>query len=131
MLAAATSFFSRSNISQNYNIGAPSNSSRTGTPSPSVSSSPSTSLPAVAHVPTFQVRLWRVQSASHKTTNKRVSVWSFDKRSAEMDRMTAAARETALDVLKTEASSLSRLRHPCILGRRAPRGNSRRTHLRN
>ncbi|KAI0317305.1 hypothetical protein OF83DRAFT_1058941, partial [Amylostereum chailletii] len=26
-----------------------------------------------------------------------------------------AARETALDVLKTEASSLSRLRHPCIL----------------
>lgn len=32
-----------------------------------------------------------------------------------MDRMTPSAREKALDVLKSEATSLSRLRHPCIL----------------
>ncbi|KAI0030365.1 kinase-like domain-containing protein [Vararia minispora EC-137] len=115
MFAAATSFFSRSNISQNYNIGTPTvASSAQRSPTPSTSSSSST-LPAVAHVPAFQVGLWRVQSASHKTTNKRVSVWTFDKRNAEMDRMTPAARENTLEVLKAEAASLSKLRHPSIL----------------
>ncbi|KAA1474848.1 other/SCY1 protein kinase [Dentipellis sp. KUC8613] len=113
MFAAATSFFSRSNISQNYNIGGPGLGSRTPTPSPS--GAPSSSLPAVAHTPAFQVGPWRVQSATHKVTSKRVSVWTFEKRSAEMDRMTASARETTMEVLKSEASSLSRLRHPCVL----------------
>ena len=135
MLAAATSFFARTNISQSYNIGGPSlTGSRSSTPGPS---GPSTSaLPAAtAHAPPFNVGPWKVQSATHKTTGKRVSVWSADKRSQEMERMGPASRERTLEVLKAEvclctivmargyadgldgeASALSRLRHPCILG---------------
>jgi len=98
-----TSFFSRSNILQNYNIGAPSGSSPAArSPTPSAGPSSSAALPAVAHVPPFQVGLWRVQSASHKTTQKRVSVWTFDKRNAEMDRLTAPARESVVETLKAE-----------------------------
>ncbi|KAH9930992.1 uncharacterized protein B0H18DRAFT_1116681 [Fomitopsis serialis] len=102
MLAAATSFFARTNISQSYNIGGPSlTGSRSSTPGPS---GPSTSaIPtATAHAPPFNVGPWRVQSATHKTTAKRVSVWSADKRSQEMDRMGPASRERTIEVLKTE-----------------------------
>ncbi|KAI0295520.1 kinase-like domain-containing protein [Russula brevipes] len=118
MFAAATSFFSRSNISQNYTIGGPSAaaSSRTTTPvpAPGIGSS-SSALPTPAHVPPFQVGLWRVQSATHKVTSKRVSVWTFDKRNAEIDRLSPMARDKTMDVLKAEATSLSKLRHPCVL----------------
>ncbi|KAJ7074317.1 kinase-like domain-containing protein [Mycena amicta] len=99
MFAAATSFFARTAISQSYNLTTPSApGSRSSTPGPSGSSSPSYSPP-------LSIGLWRVQSATHKVTNKRVSVWSFDKRSPEMERL----------LLKAEASSLTRLRHPSIL----------------
>lgn len=101
MLAAANSFFGRTNISQSYNIGAASNNSRTATPTPSGSSS-SAALPAVAHAPPFNVGPWRVQSASHKVTGKRVSVWSADKKSQEMERMGPASKERTLEVLKAE-----------------------------
>ncbi|KAK7023898.1 protein kinase domain-containing protein ppk32 [Favolaschia claudopus] len=112
MLAAATSFFARTAISQSYNIGSSTGlpGSRSSTPGPSGTSS----APA-AFSPPLNVGLWRVQSASHKVTNKRVSVWSFDKRSAEMERLRPAAKERTLEVLKAEASSLTRLRHPSIL----------------
>jgi SCY1-like protein 2 len=103
MFAAATSFFSRSNISQNYAIGVTSNASRTATPTPaSGATTSSATLPAPAHVPSFQVGLWRVQSATHKVTGKRVSVWTFDKRNAEIDRLTPMAKEKSMDVLKAE-----------------------------
>ncbi|KAI0306757.1 kinase-like domain-containing protein [Multifurca ochricompacta] len=119
MFAAATSFFSRSNISQNYTIASPlTANSRTATPTPGAAvhvSSSSSALPTPAHVPQFQVGLWRVQSATHKVTSKRVSVWSFDKRCAEVDRLSPMARDKTMDVLKAEATSLSKLRHPCIL----------------
>ena len=102
MLAAATSFFSRSNISQNYAIGG-SSISRTATPTPVPAAGASSStLPAPAHVPPFQVGLWRVQSATHKVTGKRVSVWTFDKRSAEIDRLSPMAKDKTMDVLKAE-----------------------------
>ncbi|EJF65710.1 other/SCY1 protein kinase [Dichomitus squalens LYAD-421 SS1] len=119
MLAAATSFFARTNISQNYNIGSSSSSgaglggSRTASPAPASSST--ASLPAAAQPPPFNVGPWRVQPATHKVTNKRVSVWSTDKRSQEMERMGPASRERTIEVLKAEASALSRLRHPSIL----------------
>ncbi|KAI0933145.1 hypothetical protein AcV5_005979 [Taiwanofungus camphoratus] len=114
MFAAATSFFARTNISQSYNIGAaPSTGSRASTPGPSGSST--AILPATAHAPLFNVGPWRVQSATHKVTHKRVSVWSADKRSQEMERMGPASKERTLEVLKAEASALGRLRHPCIL----------------
>ncbi|KAJ7286048.1 kinase-like domain-containing protein [Mycena rebaudengoi] len=109
MLAAATSFFGRTAISQSYNI-ATSSGSRSSTPGPGGSSS----APA-AFTPALNVGLWRVQSASHKVTNKRVSVWSFDKRSPEMERLRPVAKERTLEVLKAEASALTRLRHPSIL----------------
>ncbi|KAI9466010.1 other/SCY1 protein kinase [Lactarius psammicola] len=114
MFAAATSFFSRSNISQNYTIGGPSTGSRTATPVPGAGAT-SSALPTPANVPPFQVGPWRVQSATHKVTGKRVSVWTFDKRGAEIDRLSPMARDKSMDVLKAEATSLSKLRHPCIL----------------
>ncbi|KAF8184949.1 kinase-like protein [Mycena galopus ATCC 62051] len=111
MLAAATSFFARTAISQSYNIGSSApNASRSSTPGPGGSSSA-----PIAFSPPLNVGLWRVQSASHKVTNKRVSVWSFDKRSAEMERLRPAAKERTLEILKAEASALTRLRHPSIL----------------
>ncbi|KAJ3572805.1 hypothetical protein NP233_g2841 [Leucocoprinus birnbaumii] len=127
MFAAATSFFARTNISQSYNIGQPpstsAHSSRPATPGAASSSSGAASgsgsgsngVLATTFTPTFAVGLWKVQSAYHKVTNKRVSVWSFDKRGADIERLGNAARETALDVLKAEASALSRFRHPSIL----------------
>ena len=138
MFAAASSFFARSNISQNYNVGAPSSiiGSRSATPA-SGSSSNAGALPAPSNTPTFFVGPWKVQSGSHKTTNKRVSVWTFDKKSSELEKMGPAAKDRTLEVLKSEvratplngspdivltldtctkATSLSRLRHPCVLG---------------
>ncbi|KAH9180355.1 other/SCY1 protein kinase [Lactarius sanguifluus] len=114
MFAAATSFFSRSNISQNYTIGGPSTGSRTATPIPAAGAT-SSALPTPANVPPFQVGPWRVQSATHKVTGKRVSVWTFDRKTAEIDRLSPMARDKSMDVLKAEATSLSKLRHPCIL----------------
>ncbi|KAI9446648.1 other/SCY1 protein kinase [Lactarius indigo] len=101
MFAAATSFFSRSNISQNYTIGGPSTGSRTATPLPGAGAT-SSALPTPANVPPFQVGPWRVQSATHRVTGKRVSVWTFDKKSAEIDRLSPMARDKSMDVLKAE-----------------------------
>ncbi|KAF7295265.1 Kinase-like protein [Mycena indigotica] len=110
MFAAATSFFARSNISASYNLSSSSTpGSRSSTPGPSNSSSSPT------YSPPLNIGLWRVQSATHKVTNKRVSVWSFDKRSPEMERLRPLAKDRTLEVLKAEASSLTRLRHPSIL----------------
>ncbi|KAI0670456.1 kinase-like protein [Trametes maxima] len=113
MLAAASSFFARTNISQSYNIGASSGGSRTSTPGPAGTSN--AALPSAALAPPFSVGPWRVQSATHKVTGKRVSVWSADKKSPDMERMGPASRERTLEVLKAEASALSRLRHPSVL----------------
>ncbi|KAL9714959.1 Protein kinase domain-containing protein ppk32 [Leucoagaricus gongylophorus] len=125
MLAAATSFFARTNISQSYNIGQPpspsASSSRPTTPGIASSSvttgsgSRGNGVPATTFTSTFAVGLWKVQSAYHKVTNKRVSVWSFDKRGADIERLGAAVRDLVLGVLKAEASALGRLRHPSIL----------------
>ncbi|PPQ63200.1 hypothetical protein CVT24_005745 [Panaeolus cyanescens] len=112
MLAAATSFFARTNINQSYNIGASSSGfgSRPATPGAG------SSLTALAPpTPTFHVGLWKVQSAWHKVTNKRVSVWTFDKRSTDLDRLSPPAKERVMEVMKLEASALGRLRHPSIL----------------
>ncbi|KAF7322690.1 Kinase-like protein [Mycena chlorophos] len=110
MFAAATSFFSRTQIASSYNLAASSTpGSRSSTPGPGSSSSPA------AYAPSLNIGLWRVQAATHKTTNKRVSVWSFDKRSSEMERLRPLARDRTLEVLKAEASSLTKLRHPSVL----------------
>ncbi|KAL0567575.1 Protein kinase domain-containing protein ppk32 [Marasmius crinis-equi] len=117
MFAAATSFFARSAISQSYNIGgAPSSGSgsRSSTPGPQ-SPGPSTSTFGSSFTPGIIIGLWKVQSATHKVNNKRVSVWTFDKRGPDLERLGPAAKERTLEVLKAEASALTRLRHPSIL----------------
>lgn len=107
MLAAATSFFARTAISQSYNIGTPSTGSRSSTPGPNASSSATTSPVPAPFTPSFIVGLWRVQSASHKVTNKRVSVWSFDKRGPDMDKLGPLAKERTLEVMKAEVRAQS------------------------
>lgn len=123
MFAAATSFFSRTNISTNYVIGSGSTSSslpgfgsgsRTSTPGPSGAGSSSNgvaagsgagALPPLQLTPTYHVGLWRVQPATHKVTQKRVSVWTFDKR--ELDRVSGAAgKDRIVEALKNEVCSL-------------------------
>ncbi|KIY43669.1 kinase-like protein [Fistulina hepatica ATCC 64428] len=106
MLAAATSFFARSAISQSYTLGS---GSRPSTPGSSPTPTPRASSQSVV------IGLWKVQPATHKVTHKRVSVWTFDKRGPEMERLSPIAKETTLEVLKAEASALSRLRHPSLL----------------
>ncbi|KAJ3815697.1 other/SCY1 protein kinase [Lentinula aff. lateritia] len=117
--SAATSFFARTNISQSYHIGsAPSSLSNAGsrpsTPAPQ-SSGPPTSTSSASFTPSIYIGLWKVQGATHKITNKKVSVWSFDKRGPEMERLRPSAKERTMEVLKAEATALSRFRHPSIL----------------
>ena len=108
MFAAASSFFARSNIFQNYNVGGSTSivSSRSGTPAQGTSAN-SGVLPTPANAPTFFVGPWKVQSGSHKTTNKRVSVWTFDKRSPELEKMGPAGKDRTLEVLKSEVRATS------------------------
>ncbi|TDL27250.1 kinase-like protein [Rickenella mellea] len=115
MLAAATSFFSRTAISQSYNIGSSGSGSGSRSSTPGPSRTPSTQLPVTSHTPSFHVGLWRVQSATHKVTNKRVSVWLFEKKVLDGDKSMASGRDRVIDALKAEASALGRLRHPSIL----------------
>lgn len=95
MLAAATSFFAATTISRSYNVGT--NGSRPTSPG-----RPGSPAPAASFVPSLLVGLWKVQPAYHKVTNKRVSVWTFDKRGPEMDRLGQPARERMIEVLKAE-----------------------------
>ncbi|KAF8687087.1 Protein tyrosine kinase, partial [Rhizoctonia solani] len=107
MLAAASSLFSRSAIYANYTI--------SSAASTSASSQSSSATQAGPTVPPFQVGLWKVTEATHKVTNKRVSVWVHDKRGAEVDKLPAASKENVLTILKAEVTALSRLRHPSVL----------------
>ncbi|KAG9015727.1 hypothetical protein FRB95_009223 [Tulasnella sp. JGI-2019a] len=106
MLQAATAWFSSSQISQNYTI--------SSTSSNAISST-SDITPGTTPIAPFTVGLWKVQEASHKTTQKKASVWTCDKRKPELDRLGPGGKETALEALKAEISALRKLRHPCIL----------------
>jgi SCY1-like protein 2 len=128
MLAAATGvasgLFGKSSTLSAYTL-----HSSTPTGSPATSS---TNLPSLAGSPSkgIVVGLWRVVGATHKTTNKDVSVWIFDKKVLEGVRGATQTREWAIEQLKKEvrttpscmyrssdrqATSLSRLRHPDLL----------------
>ena len=53
----------------------------------------------------FSVGLWRIQEAVHKSNGKKVSIWTFDKRGGEMERLSQpSARERVMEVLKSEVS---------------------------
>jgi SCY1-like protein 2 len=98
MLQAAAALFNRTNLSQNYSILTP------GTNVPSV-----TGLPAAPVLPPFKAGPWFIQAAQHKLNGKRVSVWSFDKRGAEMDKLGAQSRERVIEVLKAEVSKVQKI----------------------
>ncbi|KAG8822798.1 hypothetical protein FRC19_005201, partial [Serendipita sp. 401] len=118
MLSAAAAFLNRTNISQNYTI---------LSPGQTVSPPSNSGLPSLPVGPPFQAGLWNIQAAQHKLNGKRVSVWTFEKRSAEMDKLGVQAKETVLEVLKTEAAALGRLRHPSILEMVEPLEETRST----
>ncbi|KAL7423640.1 Protein kinase domain-containing protein ppk32 [Cryptotrichosporon argae] len=96
-------------------------------PSPASSSS---NLAATASASSgaraFNVGLWKVVGATHKTTGKDVSVWIFEKRVLDAVRAGSGnGREWVVEQLKKEATSLSRLRHPDILHMVEPLEDSR------
>ncbi|EJT45147.1 clathrin-coated vesicle protein [Trichosporon asahii var. asahii CBS 8904] len=110
MFAAASSLFGKSSTLSAYTL-------KSAGPSPNASStnvagrgSPAPGGPAGK---TFNVGLWKVIPATHKTTGKDVSVWVLEKR--VLDGLRAGGRDFAIEQLKKEATALSRLRHPDIL----------------
>lgn len=118
MFAAASSFFARTNISQSYNIGSSVPQGIGSLSRPATPGGNTTSLTAPAPAtPTFFIGLWKVQSAWHKVTNKRVSVWIFDKRGPDVERLSPQAKERAIEVMKAEVICIFRCRHcnPLIL----------------
>lgn len=80
--------------------------------SPAIGSSSNGTSAAAQTSKGFIVGLWRVVGATHKTTNKDVSVWMFDKRvldgikSDSSGRPAAQAREWVVEQLKKEVRFL-------------------------
>jgi len=66
-----------------------------------------------------------VQAAYHKTTNKHVSIWTFDKRAPEIERLSHVGKERVIEYIKAEAQALRKMRHPCILEMVEPLEESR------
>ncbi|KAE8540149.1 hypothetical protein D1P53_004087 [Cryptococcus gattii VGV] len=130
MFAAASNLFSKTSYLSAYTLNSP-------TPSPSASATnlPSTSAPTPSSLisdyqKSFNVGLWKVTPATHKTTGKEVSVWIFEKRVLEGIKGGVGfggmgGKEWVVEQLKKEASSLSRLRHPDILHMVEPLEESR------
>ncbi|KDQ16224.1 hypothetical protein BOTBODRAFT_54054 [Botryobasidium botryosum FD-172 SS1] len=106
--SAATAFFKTSSISQNYVL----RSSQNGAGS---SSTASPSTPSPEAIQSFPAGPWNVSEAVHKITQKRVSVWSIEKRGQAMDKIPPQTRDTVVESLKTEVAALAKMRHPCIL----------------
>lgn len=101
MFSAAAALFARTNISQNYTI---------LTPGATVTNPANSGLPSLPAGPPFKAGLWLVQAAQHKLNGKRVSVWTFEKRSPELERLGGGnqAKEVVLEMLKSEVSLLSK-----------------------
>ncbi|KAK8865734.1 hypothetical protein IAR55_000880 [Kwoniella newhampshirensis] len=154
MFAVASNLFSKTSYLSAYTIHSSSSSSSspssssTHLPFATSSSSASSATPSTAStangtstsgttsgtsttvVKPFNVGLWRVSSGTHKTTNKEVSVWTFEKKVLDGVKPGVAmngmgGKEWVLEQLKKEASSLSRLRHPDILHMVEPLEESR------
>lgn len=85
-----------------------------------------------------QIGVWKISRAKHNSNGKQVSIWTCDKgalvstsglssgASSRRDRDRDGDRlKYAIDTLKKEASSLSRLRHPCVLEMAEPPAETR------
>ncbi|GAA5852092.1 hypothetical protein JCM8547_000155 [Rhodosporidiobolus lusitaniae] len=91
----------------------------------------------------LSIGVWRVTRAKHSSNGKAVSIWTADKSALSSgggangrrgggarDRDRDAERlKYAVEVLKKEASSLSRLRHPCVLEMAEPMEETRSSIL--
>jgi SCY1-like protein 2 len=95
MLAVASNLFGKSSSLGAYTLHS---ASPSGTPSSS-----STNLASTTSASSFNVGLWKVVGATHKTTNKDVSVWIFEKRVLEGIR-DARGKERVLEALRKEVS---------------------------
>ncbi|SCV70030.1 BQ2448_1424 [Microbotryum intermedium] len=129
-LSAASSLGARSALSSNYTLATANSASSSSSSSSAAASSSSSS--SSAPLRTLQIGPWKVERASHNSSGKHVSIWSCDKSSlvaptGALKRDPHAARrlEKAVETLKKEAASLSRLRHPCILEMAEPMEETR------
>lgn len=99
MFAAASSLFGKSSTLSAYTL------KSTG-PSPNASSTNvagrASPAPGGPGGKTFNVGLWKVIPATHKTTGKDVSVWVLEKR--VLDGLRAGGRDFAVEQLKKEVS---------------------------
>ncbi|WWC68467.1 uncharacterized protein I206_102395 [Kwoniella pini CBS 10737] len=144
MFAAASNLFKQSTYLSAYNI--PSSYNSNGISSPNSSSTNLSILNSSSPVigfstntinssfenngKSFNVGLWKVLNASHKTTNKEVSVWIFEKKvldgiKSNLNFGGLPGKDWVIEQLKKEASALSRLRHPDILHMVEPLEESR------
>ncbi|GAA5897908.1 Scy1p [Sporobolomyces salmoneus] len=88
----------------------------------------------------IQIGVWKITRAKHNSNNKQVSIWTCDKGSLVSSSSSSSGFSSgasnrrdrdgdrlkyAIDTLKKEASSLSRLRHPCVLEMAEPPNESR------
>ena len=98
MLAVASGLFGKSSSLSAYAL-------HSSTPSVSPATS-STNLPATAGSTSkgFNVGLWKVVGATHKTTNKDVSVWMFEKKVLDSVRGASQTKEWVMEQLKKEVS---------------------------
>jgi hypothetical protein len=101
MLAVASNLFSKPTTLSAYTLHTPSSSSAN---LPSTSSS--------VHAKPFNVGLWRVSGATHKTTGKDVSVWVFEKKvldgiKGSNGKSAVEGKEWVLERLKKEVGYLA------------------------
>lgn len=96
MLSVASSLFGKSSTLSAYTL-------HSAAPSPASSSTnlatSGRSSPAGGRGKSFNVGLWKVVGATHKTTNKDVSVWVFEKRVLDGIR---SGRDWVVEQLKKE-----------------------------
>jgi SCY1-like protein 2 len=99
LFSSASAALGRTGISSNYTLA-------------SASASTSTNSTAV-----ITIGVWTVERATHNISGKHVSVWSCDKSrlSVSSGRTDSRKLEKTLEILRKEATSLARLRHPSIL----------------
>jgi SCY1-like protein 2 len=58
--------------------------------------------------------LWKIYKGKHKDRNTDVSVFFFDKKS--LDKFNKDQRDEVINILKKEATSLAKYKHPGLLG---------------
>jgi SCY1-like protein 2 len=98
MLAVASNLFGKSSTLSAYAL-------HSSTPGASPASS-STHLPGTINATSkgISVGLWRVVGATHKTTNKDVSVWMFEKKVLDGIKGASQTRDWVIEQLKKEVS---------------------------